>query len=119
MVMRYLRLVVLSLGLLTLAPVLFAQSPQGGGRTQATAVIEQRLKAQQPVKLSADSITLNGTVLELKGHVRIVLLPDTLIRAEEARVNGSTVELIGDVNAVFGPSSGVPHPFPPPRIEFR
>ena len=35
-------------------------------------LVERRLRMQQPLDLSADSITFDGKLLHLKGHVRVV-----------------------------------------------
>jgi hypothetical protein len=114
--MRHAALLLLMVILLVTGVV--AQSPGSNRRAEIAAAVERRLQSQQPVELSADSITLTGKLLSLKGHVRVVWLPDTVIRAEEVRISEGTVELIGDVNASFGRSSGVPLPRPP-QIEFR
>lgn len=108
----------LLLGLSLLGGVLVAQSPEQTRRTQIAALVEKRLQTEQPVDLAADSITHTGKLLHLKGHVRIVWLPDTIIRVDEVKISDGKVELIGDVNASFGSSSGVVLPTPP-KIEYR
>jgi hypothetical protein len=112
--MRHFSFVLLS-GL-TIGPILTAQTPNP--RAQFATAIERRLQAQQEMDLGADSITLTGTLLHLKGHARIIWLPDTVIRAEEIKIDAGTVELIGNVNASLGSSSGVPLPTPP-KIQYR
>ena len=101
-----------------LAPILTAQGPEQDRRAQIAAAIERRLQAQQAMDLGADSITLTGKLLHLKGHARVVWLPDTVILAEEVKIDAGTVELIGNVNASLGRSSGVPVPALP-KIDYR
>jgi hypothetical protein len=103
---------------LVLAPILTAQTTEPDRRAQFATAIERRLQGQQEMDLGADSITLTGTLLHLKGHARIIWLPDTVIRAEEIKIDAGTVELIGNVNASLGSSSGVPLPTPP-KIQYR
>jgi len=113
--MRYLSS--LFLALVVLAGVMVAQGTEQNRRAPIGALVERRLQLQQSLDLSADSITFDGKLLHLKGHVRIVWLPDTIIRVEEVTIDDAKVELIGNVNASFGSSSGVP--FPLPRVEYR
>jgi lipopolysaccharide assembly outer membrane protein LptD (OstA) len=82
-------------------------------REDIAAVIQARVNSQQPVKLSAERITLAGDVLTLAGRVRI-RFDDTFIVTDEARFNqeAKRVELIGSVRAFFnvtdrGPASSV------------
>jgi len=103
---------------LLLAPILTAQTREQDRRAQIATVIERRLRTQQPIDLAADSITVTGTLLHLKGHARVVWLPDTVILAEEVKIDAGTVELIGNVNASLGRSSGVPVPTLP-KIDYR
>ena len=103
---------------LLLAPILTAQTREQDRRAQIATVIERRLRTQQPIDLAADSITVTGTLLHLKGHARIVWLPDTVIRAEEVKIDAGKVELVGDLNATLGSSSGAGLP-PPPKIDYR
>ena len=82
-------------------------------------MIERRLEGRQPLDLSADAITLEGDVLHLKGSVRIVMGPDTFVRADEATFDRAAkrVRLIGNVWASLGPSSSAPRP--KPRVDYR
>jgi hypothetical protein len=100
------------------APMLIAQTTEPERRAQFATAIERRLQAQQEIDLGADSITLTGRLLHLKGHARVIWLPDTVIRAEEIKIDGGSVELIGNVNASLGRSSGVPLP-PIPKVDYR
>lgn len=66
------------------------QAPQNREEMNATIadLIHDRLIAEQPVRLSADVVTLTGDSLRLSGHA--------VIRST------SRVELIGKVNAFLG-----------------
>jgi hypothetical protein len=113
---RYIALTLFSM--VILGGVLVGQTPDQNRRAQLASAVERRLEAQQPLDLSADSITLTGGSLRLKGHAHIVWLPDTSIVVEEVTIDGSRVQLIGDINASLGRSSGVPLPSPP-TVDFR
>jgi len=81
-----------------------------------TALIRARIESQQPVQLSAETITLTGDTLRLAGRA-LIRFSDTSVRAEEIVVNPVTkrIDLLGTVNAFLG-SDVAP---PAPRIEFR
>ena len=81
------------------------QAPQNREEMNATIadLIHDRLIAEQPVRLSADVVTLTGDSLRLSGHA-VIRFDDTTIRVAEAAFHRSTsrVELIGKVNAFLG-----------------
>jgi hypothetical protein len=105
------------LGLALLGSVLLAQTPEQTHRARIAFLVERRLEAQQPGVLSAESITYTGKVLHLRGSVRLIWLPDTIIRVDEVKISEGKVELIGNVNASFGSSSGVPLPIP--KVQYK
>jgi lipopolysaccharide assembly outer membrane protein LptD (OstA) len=112
-------MVVLALAAVFAPTAMIAQTTERDQRARTTAFIERRLAAQQPVELAADTITLIGDVLRLKGHVKLVCGSDTFITAEEVTIDRSRnrVELIGNVHASWGRSSGMIGDSP--RIQYR
>lgn len=59
--------------------------------------------AQQPLRVSADAMTLTGGALRLTGHAK-VNFDGTTVSADEAVIDGRTseVDLTGHVNALLG-----------------
>ena len=80
-------------------------------------MVQRRIQSQQPVQLSAETITLTGDTLRLSGRAWI-RFNDTSIRADEAVINQATkrLELAGSVNTFLGSASDCAAP---PRLEFR
>ena len=107
--------VVLGIALLAISSAT-AQNDRSEGKARLTALIQARIEAQQPVRLSAETITLTGDTLRLAGRA-MIRFNDTSIRAEEIVVNQVTkrIDLNGNVTAFLG--SGVASPVPP--IDFR
>jgi lipopolysaccharide assembly outer membrane protein LptD (OstA) len=110
--------VVLSLA----AATAVAQNGDSTMKNRLTDLVEARLRTQQQVTLSADSITLTGDALRLVGHAR-VRFGDAWINADELVIDQSTkrVQLVGNVRADLRSSAaGVlgTRP-PPPRIEYK
>ena len=98
-----------------------AQTPAPDRRTEIARTIERRIEARQPFDLSADTITIEGDVVRLKGHVRIVLGPDMFVRTDEATFDRAArrVQLIGNVWVSRGASPGAALPRPAPGPEYR
>jgi hypothetical protein len=86
-------------------------------RGEISGLIEVRLRSSLPVELTADTITVIGDVLRLKGQVKFAF-DDTWISAEEATLNraANKVTLIGNVAAHLGRELT---PKNLPRIDFR
>jgi lipopolysaccharide assembly outer membrane protein LptD (OstA) len=102
---------------LSIAVTALAQTGMQERRACVTDLIRNRVQSQQPVRLSAEAITLTGDTLRLAGHAK-VWFDDVAIQADEAIFNRATkgVELVGSVNSFFGSSSDCSVP---PRLEFR
>jgi lipopolysaccharide assembly outer membrane protein LptD (OstA) len=99
-----------------------SMAQRGGSEVTARliAVIRDRLDRQQPLRLSAGSITLSGETLRLTGRA-MIRFDDTSIRAEEIVLNPTTkqIELLGNVDTFLG-ADVVPEAAPAvPRREFR
>ena len=107
-------LLVLAAGLLVVCV-----DAQTRNRRDIEAIIESRLKSQEPISVSAETITVTGDVLSLKGKVALRFGGDTIVRADEAEVNPTThaVQLLGNVRATLGRSAR-PAPEIPP-VMFR
>jgi lipopolysaccharide assembly outer membrane protein LptD (OstA) len=107
--------VILSIALLASSSAT-AQKNSSEMNAQLTALIRARIESQQPMRLSAETITLTGDTLRLAGRA-LIRFNDTSIRAEEIVINPvmKRVDLLGNVNAFLG--SDVALPVPP--IEFR
>lgn len=80
-------------------------------------LIQARIESRQPIRLSAETVTLTGDTLRLTGRAW-VRFNDTSIRAEEVVLHQTTkrIDLVGNVNAFLGSGSNCGRP---PRIEFR
>jgi lipopolysaccharide assembly outer membrane protein LptD (OstA) len=80
-------------------------------------MVQRRIQSQQPVQLSAETITLAGDTLRLSGRAWI-RFNDTSIRSDEAVFNQATkrLELVGSVNTFLGSASDCAAV---PRLEFR
>ncbi len=72
-------------------------------RARFVNLLETRLQSEQPMRLSADRITVTGHTLRLEGHARL-WFDETAIRAEHATLDTDTneVTLSGNVNALLG-----------------
>ena len=107
--------VILGIALLAISSAT-AQNDRLEGKARLTALIQARIESQQPVRLSAETITLTGETLRLAGRP-MIRFNDSSIRAEEIVVNPVTkrIDLIGNVNAFLG--SDVAPRVPP--IDFR
>jgi len=81
-------------------------------------LIQARLLAQQPVRLSAETLTLTGDTLRLVGRAT-VRFDDTTIRFAEIVLNQSSkrIEFLG--NGMVSHGAGSPCMGPVPKIEFR
>jgi len=107
-------------GVATTSPVL----AQGGAKPWNDCVateIQERLVAQQPLRLSAHNISLEGDTLRLAGNAR-VRFAQTAVIAEEIVINQSTkrVELTRVRQIYLGSGSRCsPPPHAPPKVEFR
>lgn len=79
-----------------------SQSAQAA-RSRFVGLLEARLRSAQPMRLSADRITMAGSTVTLEGHARL-WFDETAIRAEEAVLDTETrrVTLSGRVTALFG-----------------
>ena len=83
--------------------------------------IQERLLSQQPVRLSADNVTLTGDKLQLSGQASI-RFDGTMVRADEIVIEQSSkqVTLTTVRRILIGSSSRcAPPPPAPPKIEFR
>jgi len=122
--------VAVSLGIALLATSsATAQKDRSEMNARLAELIRARIESRQPVRLSAETVTLTGDTLRLAGRALIQFkdtgrlnAPDnpdawTSIRAEEIVVNQVTkrIDLVGTVQA-FLASDAAP---PAPRIEFR
>ena len=103
-----------------------AQKDRSEINARLAALIRARIESQQPLQLSAETITLTGDTLRLAGRAWIrfndVGAPASpargaSIQAEEIVVNPVTkrIDLLGTVRAFLGPDVAPPAP----RIEFR
>jgi len=107
-------------GVATTSPVL----AQGGAQPWhdcVAAEIQDRLVAQQRVRLSAQNISLDGDTLRLTGNAR-VRFEQTAVIAEEIVINQSTkrVELTRVRQIYLGSGSRCsPPPHALPKVEFR
>ena len=83
--------------------------------------IQDRLMAQQPVRLSADKISLEGDTLRLTGNAR-VRFDDTTVIAEEVIINQSSKQVdftrVRRIDIGSG-SRCAPPPSAFPKIEYR
>ena len=125
--MRRFASIVVVVGLALVAPSsAIAQRDRSEMNAQLVALLRARIESQQPMQLSADTITLTGDTLRLAGRAWIRFneaaaaaspLGGASIRAEEIVVNPVTkkIELSGKVDAFLG-SDVAPAA---PRIEFR
>ena len=112
--------VALATGLATMSPVR-AQSGTQPWHDCVTTEIQDRLLSQQPVRLSAENISLTGTTLRLSGRASI-RFDDTTVRAEEIVIEQASkaVTLTTVRNIFIGARSRcAPPPSARPRIEFR
>jgi hypothetical protein len=112
--------IVLVTGLATTSPVL----AQGGAKPWNDCVateIQERLVAQQPLRLAAQNVSLDGDTLRLTGRAT-VRFEQTMVIAEEIVIHQSTkrVELTR-VRQIYlgGGSRCAPPPSAVPRIEYR
>ena len=82
------------------------------------AVIQARLGAQKPVRLSAENISLTGDTLRLTGRA-MVRFDDTTVQADEIVINQSSkrVEFKGPRKIYFGSESACAPP--PQKIQYR
>jgi hypothetical protein len=112
--------VVLATGFATMSPVR-AQSGAQPWHDCVTTEIQDRLLSQQPVRLSADNISLTGATLRLSGRASI-RFDDTTVRAEEIIIEQASKEVtLTTVRNIFigARSRCSPPPSARPRIEFR
>src|SRR5215204_5134076 len=84
-------------------PLVARQTTEQQVRARFVALIEARLKSGQQVEIRAETITLTGDVLRLKGHAWI-WFDDTSFMAEEATINRATqrVQLFGNTQGHLG-----------------
>ena len=103
---------------LMIPPTLLAQDDAGARQACLQLMIQARLRAQQPVQLSAETVTLTGDTLRLVGRAT-VRFDDTTIRFDEIVLNQSSrkVELLGKGTVFLGTAS--PCISPIPKVEFR
>jgi hypothetical protein len=107
-------------GVATTSPALAQGGAQPWNDCVATE-IQERLVAQQRIRLSAQSISLDGDTLRLTGNAR-VRFEQTAVIAEEIVINQSTkrVEFTGVRQIYIGSGSRcAPPPSAVPKIEFR
>jgi len=83
-----------------------------------TALVQARLGAQKPVRLSAENVTLTGDTLRLTGRAK-VWFDDTTVQADEIVIDQSSkrVEFKGSRKIFFGSDS--PCAPPPQKIQYR
>jgi hypothetical protein len=105
-----LRIALSSVVISAIATIAFGQQIASGPFTsradmnaRLAALIHERLVARQPLRLSADAITLTGDTLRLAGHAT-VSFDDTSVVADETTIDRDTsrVELSGTVHATLG-----------------
>jgi lipopolysaccharide assembly outer membrane protein LptD (OstA) len=91
---------------------------RAGQHSCLNKLIQARLLAQQPVRLSAETLTLTGDTLRLVGRAT-VRFDDTTIRFQEIVLNQSSkrIEFLGNGRIFLGTES--PCMGPVPKIEFR
>ena len=91
---------------------------RAGQHSCLETLIQARLMAQQPVRLSAETLTLTGDTLRLVGRAT-VRFDDTTIRFEEIVLNQSSkrIEFLG--NGMVSHGAGSRCMGPVPKIEFR
>lgn len=84
------------------------------------AEIQDRLRSQQPVRLSADRISLEGDTLRLSGRASI-RFNGTTIEAEEVVIEQASKEVVLTTvrNVSIGSGSRCAPPSRRPRVEFR
>jgi hypothetical protein len=107
-------------GLATTSPILAQGGAQPWNDCVATE-IQDRLLAQQRVRLSAQNISLEGDTLRLSGNAR-VRFEQTAVIAEEIVIRQSTkrVELTRVRQIHLGSGSRCsPPPHAMPKVEFR
>ena len=107
----------LSLSLATM-PAASAQDSADAQHSCLKMWIRARLSAQQPVRLSAETVTLTGDTLRMAGRAT-VRFDDTTIRFEEIVLNQSSkrIEFLGNGTVFHG--AGSPCAGSLPKIKFR
>jgi hypothetical protein len=100
-------------------------SAQGGGARPwndcVAAEIQARLVSQQPLRLSAQRVSLEGDTLRLTGQASIAF-GDTTVQAEEIVIDQSSKQVaLTTVRKIFigARSRCAPPPSSRPRIEYR
>ena len=101
------------------ATIVAAQAQSNRAEVNAcfATLIRNRMESQQPVRLSADTITLTGNTLSLTGRAW-VRFNGASIGAEQIVLDPATkrIDLIGNVSAFLGSEVACGRR---PRIEFR
>ena len=103
---------------LAMMPAAQAQNASTPQRICLATLIQSRLTTQQPVRLSAETVTLTGDTLRLVGRAT-VRFDDTTIRFEEIVLNQSSnrIEFLGNGRLFLG--TGSPCAGPVPKVDFR
>src|SRR5262245_29190495 len=106
---------------LALVSPVSAQSPVRLWNDCVKTEIEERLVAQQPVRLSAERISLEGNTLRLSGNASISF-EGTRVKAEEIAIDQASKHVAFTTvrNILIGSGSRcAPPPSSLPRIEYR
>jgi lipopolysaccharide assembly outer membrane protein LptD (OstA) len=109
---------------IALAAELPATAQSGGSRPWndcVAAAIQARLVAQEPLRLSAEKVNLEGDTLRLTGRA-MVRFDDTSVVADEIVINQASkqVELTAVRQIFIGARSRcAPPPSSRPRVEYR
>ncbi|HEV8398112.1 MAG TPA: hypothetical protein VGQ37_27745 [Vicinamibacterales bacterium] len=110
---------VAALGLtLVVSPTSLAQDDAAARQACLELMIHARLKAQQPVQLSTETVTLTGDTLRPAGRAT-VRFDDTTIRFDEIVLSQSLkrIDFVGKGMVFLGAESPCVNPLP--KIEFR
>ena len=82
------------------------------------ALIQARLGAQKPVRLSAENVSLTGDTLRLTGRAK-VWFDDTTVQADEIVINQSSKRVEFKALRKIFLGSGSPCSPPPQKVQYR